>query len=108
MSESVEVVTEAKKGKYKSKKQSQIIREIQKIQKREKKEGFDTKGIEEFVKMFKKGIETEMYDDMEILTAKSLKQIDKIFMSIDTAVREEIGAVIMKMDIDLYDMMFGY
>ena len=108
MSESVEVVTEAKKGKYKSKKSSNIVREIQKIQKREKKEGFDTKGIEEFIKMFKKGIETEMYDDMEILTAKSLKQIDKIFMSMDTAVREEIGAVIMKMDIDLYDMMFGY
>ena len=108
MSESVEVVTEAKKGKYKSKKQSQIVREFEKIKKREKKEGYDVKDIDAVIKMFKKGIETEMYDEMEILTAKSLKQIDKIFMSMDTAVREEIGAVIMKMDIDLYDMMFGY
>lgn len=108
MSESVEVVSEAKKGKYKSKKQSQIVREFEKIKKREKKEGFDVKDIDAVIKMFKKGIETEMYDDMEILTAKSLKLIDKHFMNMDTMVREELAAVIMKMDIDLYDMMFGY
>ena len=108
MSEEVELVSEAKKGKYKSKKQSQIIREFEKIKKREKKEGFDVKDIDAVIKMFKKGIETEMYDDMEILTAKSLKLIDKHFMNMDTMVREELAAVIMKMDIDLYDMMFGY
>ena len=108
MSESVEVVSEAKKGKYKTKKQSQIVREFQKIQKREKKEGYDVKDIDAIIKMFKKGIETEMYDDMEVLTAKSLKLIDKHFMNMDTMVREELAAVIMKLDIDLYDMMFGY
>ena len=108
MSESVEVVSEGKKGKYKSKKQSQIVREFEKIKKREKKEGFDVKDIDAVIKMFKKGIETEMYDDMEILTAKSLKLLDKHFMNMDTSVREELAAVVMKMDIDLHDMMFGY
>ena len=108
MSESVEPLDEAKKGKYKSKKQSQIIKEFEKIKKREKKEGFEVKDIDAVIKMFKKGIETEMYDDMEILTGKSLKLLDKHFMNMDTMVREELAAVIMKMDIDLYDMMFGY
>ena len=108
MSESVEPLDEAKKGKYKSKKQSQIIKEFEKIKKREKKEGFVVKDIDAVIKMFKKGIETEMYDDMEILTGKTLKLLDKHLMNMDTAVREELGAVIMKMDIDLYDMMFGY
>ncbi len=108
MSESVEPLDEAKKGKYKSKKQSQIIKEFEKIKKREKKEGYDVKDIDAVIKMFKKGIETEMYDDMEILTGKSLKLLDKHFMNMDTMVREELAAVIMKMDIDLYDMMFGY
>ena len=108
MSESVEPLDEAKKGKYKSKKQSQIIKEFEKIKKREKKEGYDVKDIDAVIKMLKKGIETEMYDDMEILTGKSLKLLDKHFMNMDTMVREELAAVIMKMDIDLYDMMFGY
>tara|TARA_B100000524_G_scaffold260945_1_gene142032 strand:- start:373 stop:1101 length:729 start_codon:yes stop_codon:yes gene_type:complete len=108
MSESVEPLDEAKKGKYKSKKQSQIIKEFEKIKKREKKEGYDVKDIDAVIKMFKKGIETEMYDDMEILTGKSLKLLDKHFMNMDTMVREELAAVIMKADIDLYDMMFGY
>ena len=81
MSESVEVVSEAKKGKYKSKKASNIVRDITKVMKREKKEGFEVKDIEDFIKMFKKGIETEMYDEMEILTDRSLKMIDKLFMN---------------------------
>ena len=108
MSESVEPLDEAKKGKYKSKNLSKIVKEFEKIKKREKKEGFEVKDIDAVIKMFKKGIETEMYEDMEILTGKSLKLLDKHLMNMDTMVREELAAVIMKADIDLYDMMFGY
>ena len=79
-----------------------------KILKREKKEGFDTKEIEQWIKEFKKGIETEMYDDMQILTAKSIKMIDKLFMGMETDPREELAAIVKKHDEDLYDMMFGY
>ena len=104
----VEGLTEAKKGKYKSKKSSNIERDIKKVLKREKKEGFDVKDIEDFLKMFKKGIETEIYNDMEILTDRSLKKIDKLFMNMETMPREELAAIIKKHDEDLYDMMFGY
>ena len=58
--------------------------------------------------MFKKGIETEIYNDMEILTDRSLKKIDKLFMNMETMPREELAAIIKKHDEDLYDMMFGY
>ena len=79
-----------------------------KILKREKKEGYDVKDIEKWIKEFKKGIEVEEYDDMVILTAKSLKMIDKLFMNMETMPREELAAVIQKHDEELYDMMFGY
>ena len=104
----VENMTEAKKFKYKSKKASKIVSDSMKILKREKKEGFDVKDIEKWIKEFKKGIEVEEYDDMVILTAKSLKMIDKLFMNMETMPREELAAVIQKHDEELYDMMFGY
>jgi len=108
MSESVEVVSEAKKGKYKSKKQNNIIRDIEKLKKQEKKDGHDVKDIDAIVKMIKKGLETEMYDDMEIMTGKTLKLLDKHMMNMDTMPREDIAQIIQKHDIDMYDMIFGY
>ena len=108
MSESVEVVSEAKKGKYKSKKQNNIIRDIEKLKKQEKKDGHDVKDIDAIVKMIKKGLETEMYDDMEIMTGKTLKLLDKHMMNMDTMPREDIAQIVMKHDIDMYDMIFGY
>ena len=108
MSESVEVVSEAKKGKYKSKKQNNIIRDIEKLKKQEKKDGHDVKDIDAIIKMIKKGLETEMYDDMEIMTGKTLKLLDKHMMNMDTMPREDIAQIVMKHDIDMYDMIFGY
>ena len=108
--EYVEQLTEGKKGKYKSKKSSKITSEINKVLKREKKEGYDdvVKQINEFLKMFKSGIETEEYEEMEILTAKSLKQLDKIFSNMESQPRDEIAAILDKHDPDLYDMIFGF
>ena len=103
-----ESLDEAKKGKYKSPKANKIVQDTAKILKREKKEGFDTKEIEQFIKEFKKGIETEMYDDMEILSKRSIKLMDKLFMGMETMPREEIGQIIDKHDPELFDMMFGY
>ena len=112
MSESVEHTSlnlqEGKKGKYKSKKQNNIIRDIEKLKKQEKKDGHDVKDIDAIQKMIKKGLETEMYDDMEIMTGRTLKQLDKHMMNMDTMPREDIAQIIMKQDIDLYDMIFGY
>ena len=108
MSESVEPLDEAKKGKYKGKKMNNIVREFEKIKKQEKKDGHDVKDIDGIIKMFKKGLETEMYDDMEIMSGKTLKQLDKHMSNLDTMPREELAQVVMKQDIDLYDMMFGY
>ena len=103
-----ESLDEAKKGKYKSPKTNKIVQDTTKILKREKKAGFDTKEIEQFIKEFKKGIETEMYDDMEILSKRSIKLMDKLFMGMETMPREEIGQIIDKHDPELFDMMFGY
>jgi hypothetical protein len=103
-----ESLDEAKKGKYKSPKTNKIVQDTTKILKREKKAGFDTKEIEQFLKEFKKGIETEMYDEMEILSKRSIKLMDKLFMGMETMPREEIGQVIDKHDPELFDMMFGY
>ena len=112
MSESVEHTSlnlqEGKKGKYKSKKQNNIIRDIEKLKKQEKKDGHDVKDIDAIQKMIKKGLETEMYDDMEIMTGRTLKQLDKHMMNMDTMPREDIAQIVMKHDIDLYDMIFGY
>ena len=110
MSEEVELVAEAKKGKYKSKKSSKITSEINKVLKREKKNGYDdvVKQINEFLKLFKKGLETEEYEEMEILTQRSLKQLDKIFSDMESQPRDEIAEIINKHDPDLYDMMFGF
>ena len=58
--------------------------------------------------MFKSGIETEEYEEMEILTARSLKQLDKIFSNMESQPRDEIANIINKHDPDLYDMMFGF
>ena len=58
--------------------------------------------------MIKKGLETEMYDDMEILTQKSLKALSKLIDPLDTMVRDGIAAALEKNDPDLYDMIFGY
>ena len=109
MSEEIEPLGEAKKGKYKSKKSSKITSEINKILKREKKGGYDdvVKGINQFMKMFKSGLETEMYDDMEILTKRSLKSLDKIFSDMESQPRDEIAAILDKHDPDLYDMIFN-
>jgi len=103
-----EDLDEAKKIKYKSPKANKIVQDSMKILKQEKKEGFDTKEIEQWIKELKKGIETEMYDDMQILTAKSIKMIDKLFMGMETMPRESLAAVVKKHDEELYDMMFGY
>lgn len=105
-----ESITEAKKGKYKSPKASKITQEIGKIEKREKKSGDknSTKLLAELGKMVKQGLETELYDDMEILSKKTLKKLDHVFMDMDTMPREEAGAIIKKYDEDLYEMIFGY
>ena len=93
---------------FQSKKQNNIIRDIEKLKKQEKKDGHDVKDIDAIQKMIKKGLETEMYDDMEIMTGRTLKQLDKHMMNMDTMPREDIAQIIMKQDIDLYDMIFGY
>jgi hypothetical protein len=49
-----------------------------------------------------------MYDDMEILSKRSIKLMDKLFMGMETMPREEIGQIIDKHDPELFDMMFGY
>lgn len=108
MSESVETVSEAKKEKYKSKKMSKISQGIKKVISIEKKNGADVKDIQQLEKFIKSGLETEMYDDMEVLTPRSLKQLDKLMSKIDTDPRDGIAAAIEKADPDLYDMMFGY
>ena len=110
MSEEIEPLGEAKKGKYKSKKSSKIASEVNKILKREKKNGQReaVKGITDFMKMFKSGLETEMYDDMEILTKRSLKSLDKIFSDLESQPRDEIASILDKHDPDLYDMIFGF
>ena len=58
--------------------------------------------------MIKKGLETEMYDDMEILTDRSLKALSKLIDPLDTMVRDGITSALEKNDPDLYDMIFGY
>jgi len=113
MSESVEHTSlnlqEGKKGKYKSKGISKVVRELGKLEKREKKEFPDqAKKVKEISNMIKKGLETEMYDDMEILTDRSLKALSKLIDPLDTMVRDGIAAALEKNDPDLYDMIFGY
>ena len=112
MSESVEHtslnIQEGKKGKYKSKKMSKISQGIKKVISIEKKNGADVKDIQKLEKFIKSGLETEMYDDMEILTDRSLKQLDKLMSKLDTDPRDGVAQAIEKADPDLYDMMFGY
>ena len=112
MSESVEQtslnIQEGKKGKYKSKKMSKISQGIKKVISIEKKNGADVKDIQQLEKFIKSGLETEMYDDMEILTDRSLKQLDKLMSKLDTDPRDGVAQAIEKADPDLYDMMFGY
>ena len=112
MSESVEHtslnIQEGKKGKYKSKKMSKISQGIKKVISIEKKNGADVKDIQQLEKFIKSGLETEMYDDMEILTDRSLKQLDKLMSKLDTDPRDGVAQAIEKADPDLYDMMFGY
>ena len=103
-----ETLDEAKKSKYKSKGMSKISQGIKKIVSIEKKMGADVKDIQAVEKFIKSGLETEMYDDMEVLTPRSLKQLDKLMSKIDTDPRDGIAAAIEKADPDLYDMMFGY
>ena len=109
MSESVEPLDEGKKGKYKSKGISKVVRALAKVEKDEKKDFPDqAKKVKEVSNMIKKGLETEMYDDMEILTAKSLKALGKLIDPLDTMVRDGIANALEKNDPDLYDMVFGY
>lgn len=109
MSESVEAIDEGKKGKYKSKGISKVVRALAKVEKDEKKDFPDqAKKVKEISNMIKKGLETEMYDDMEILTAKSLKALGKLIDPLDTMVRDGIANALEKNDPDLYDMVFGY
>tara|TARA_A100001388_G_scaffold246049_1_gene204831 strand:- start:1096 stop:2148 length:1053 start_codon:yes stop_codon:yes gene_type:complete len=112
MSESLEHaslnIQEGKKGKYKSKKMSKISQGIKKVISIEKKNGADVKDIQQLEKFIKSGLETEMYDDMEILTDRSLKQLDKLMSKLDTDPRDGVAQAIEKADPDLYDMMFGY
>ena len=61
-----------------------------------------------YLKMFKKGLETEEYEEMEILTARSLKIIRRNFSNMESQPRDEIAEIINKHDPDLYDMMFGF
>ena len=103
-----ESLQEAKKSKYKSKGMSKISQGIKKIVSIEKKNGADVKDIQAVEKFLKSGLETEMYDDMEVLTPRSLKQLDKLMSKIDTDPRDGIAQAIEKADPDLYDMMFGY
>ena len=112
MSEEIEPLGEAKKGKYKSKNQNKVLAQMKKILSREKKAkdgSGDDKRIDDFMKAYKKGFETEMYDDMEILTRRSLKDIDKIFSKmVNSQNEQELAAVLQKHDPDFYDMMFGF
>tara|TARA_Y100000768_G_scaffold203457_1_gene153058 strand:+ start:1054 stop:1800 length:747 start_codon:yes stop_codon:yes gene_type:complete len=112
MSEEIEPLGEAKKGKYKSKNQNKVLAQMKKILSREKKAkdgSGDDKRIDDFMKAYKKGFETEMYDDMEILTRRSLKDIDKIFSGmVNSQNEQDLAAILQKLDPDLYDMMFGF
>ena len=91
-----ETLDEAKKSKYKSKGMSKISQGIKKIVSIEKKMGADVKDIQAVEKFIKSGLETEMYDDMEVLTPRSLKQLDKLMSKIDTDPRDGIAAAIEK------------
>lgn len=99
---------EGKKGKYQSKGLKNVAKELAKVEKIEKKNKGQDKEVKDIAKFVSKNLETEMYDDMEILTGRTLKQLDKMMSKLDTDVRDGVAKAIEKADPDLYDMMFGF
>ena len=75
---------------------SKISQGIKKVISIEKKNGADVKDIQQLEKFIKSGLETEMYDDMEILTDRSLKQLDKLMSKLDTGPRDGVAQAIEK------------
>ena len=106
--EYVEQLTEGKKGKYQSKGLKNVAKELAKIEKIEKKNKGQDREVKDIAKFVSKNLETEMYDDMEILSGRTLKQLDKMISKLDTDVRDGVAKAIEKADPDLYDMMFGF
>ena len=100
-----ETITE---GKYKSKGLRNVGKELAKVEKIEKKNKGQDKEVKDIAKFISSKLETEMYDDMEILTGRTLKQLDKMISKLDTDVRDGVAQAIEKADPDLYDMMFGF
>ena len=100
-----ETITE---GKYKSKGLRNVGKELAKVEKIEKKNKGQDKEVKDIAKFISSKLETEMYDDMEILTGRTLKQLDKMISKLDTDVRDGVAQEIEKADPDLYDMMFGF
>ena len=106
--EYVEQLTEGKKGKNQSKGLKNVAKELAKIEKIEKKNKGQDREVKDIAKFVSKNLETEMYDDMEILSGRTLKQLDKMISKLDTDVRDGVAKAIEKADPDLYDMMFGF
>ena len=106
-SEQVEL-DEGKKGKYQSKSLKNVAKELAKVEKIEKKNKGQDREVKDIAKFVSKNLETEMYDDMEILSGRTLKQLDKMISKLDTDVRDGVAKAIEKADPDLYDMMFGF
>jgi len=106
-SEQVEL-DEGKKGKYQSKALKNVAKELAKVEKIEKKNKGQDREVKDIAKFVSKNLETEMYDDMEILSGRTLKQLDKMISKLDTDVRDGVAKAIEKADPDLYDMMFGF
>ena len=99
---------EGKKGKYQSKGLKNVAKELAKVEKIEKKNKGQDKEVKDIAKFVSSKLETEMYDDMEILSGRTLKQLDKMISKLDTDVRDGVAKAIEKADPDLYDMMFGF
>ena len=106
-SEQVEL-DEGKKGKYQSKSLKNVAKELAKVEKIEKKNKGQDREVKDIAKFVSSKLETEMYDDMEILSGRTLKQLDKMISKLDTDVRDGVAKAIEKADPDLYDMMFGF
>ena len=106
-SEQVEL-DEGKKGKNQSKGLKNVAKELAKVEKIEKKNKGQDREVKDIAKFVSSKLETEMYDDMEILSGRTLKQLDKMISKLDTDVRDGVAKAIEKADPDLYDMMFGF
>ena len=86
---------EGKKGKYQSKGLKNVAKELAKVEKIEKKNKGQDKEVKDIAKFVSSKLETEMYDDMEILSGRTLKQLDKMISKLDTDVRDGVAIVVV-------------